>query len=150
MNKTIRELNIHYYVSITIMVLLFILVLTKTINFIDFIPVSVVAERYSLGITLIAIPIALKLFANILNKFSCYNEVEAIKTYKKATFIRLYIINIVNFANITLYAMSHNKNFIWMSVVLFVVYVFCKPSKDELEYMTVNKDEQDKEEQPNE
>ncbi len=35
--------------------------------------------------------------------------------------------------NIVLYAYSFNMNFFWFTVVLFIIYVFCKPSYPELE-----------------
>ena len=34
--------------------------------------------------------------------------------------------------NISLYAISGNMNFFWFTIVLFIIYVFCKPSYPEL------------------
>ena len=58
-----------------------------------------------------------------------------IKLYKRAFFLRLYIVTIVALANILLYALSRNTNFMWLTVVLFVVFAFCRPSLGEIENM---------------
>ena len=47
--------------------------------------------------------------------------------------LRMYIVNAVTAGNIFLYALSQSKNFIWLAVISFIVYMFCKPSCQELE-----------------
>ena len=138
MTKTIKQLNIHYYVSIIVLAILFLLVLFKLIGFAEISPsVGVVVERYVIGITLIAIPVALKLFADNVKKIPKGGDKNvAIRLYKKAFYIRLYIIHSVTLLNIVLFAVSRNNNFMWLAVVLFVVFVFCKPSLSELENIT--------------
>ena len=138
MTKTIKQLNIHFYVSIIVLAVLFLLVLLKKTGLESVqAPISVVLERYVIIITLIAIPAALKLFAHLIKKTpkGC-DTLTAIRSYRKAWFLRLYIIHVVALGNMLLYALSGNSNFMWFTVVLFVVYLFCKPSLPELENMT--------------
>ncbi len=147
MEILIKKLNYHFWVSIIVLGALFLLVLTRQINFADYLNVGVVAERYSIGLTLVAIPIALKLFADTIKKhFNNSTPELAIKVYSKSSLLRLYIINTMALVNIILLAMSNNSNFIWLTVVLFVVYIFCKPSYDELLSLTIKKKEDDEDE----
>ena len=147
MKQTIKKLNYHFYGIIAVLAILLILVLTGTISFVADEYVSIVAERYSIGLTLIAIPVALKLFANIVNKEENNTTIQkSIKTYQKASFIRLYIISVMTFANIMLYAMSNNQNFVWLSVALFVSFSFCRPSLAELQELAIKKEEETQDE----
>lgn len=142
MNKLIKTLNIHFFISIGILAVLFILVLINQISFVADEAVGVIAERYSIGLTLIAIPVALKLFADMLGKHTHSDDVNAAAAvYKKAFFLRLYIIHFMVLVNLVLYAMSHNMNFVWLTVVLFIVYIFCRPSLEELESLTIKEEE---------
>lgn len=144
MEKIIKDLNYHYYISFGVLAFLFILALSGLISFVAGTNVGVIAERYSIGLTLIAIPVALKLFADILRKHPSNSEQVAVeKVYKKASLSRLYILNVMTFINIILYAISHNMNFVWLTVVLFIVYIFCKPSHVELESLMIKEEGQE-------
>lgn len=137
MERLIKRLGYHYYGSIIVLAVLLALVFTNNISFLVDESVGVIAERYSIGLTLIAIPVALKLFANMIKKDSGdRSEAYAIKTYTKAFLLRQTIINVMAIVNIVMYAMSHNMNFVWLTVVLLVSLVFCKPSYLELESIT--------------
>lgn len=134
MTKTIKELNTHYYTSIIVLAILFLLVVFKLISFKIATPVTTTAEMYTIALTLIAIPVALKLFADKIKKIpNGTDKNKAIRLYKNAYFLRLYIINAVVLSNIMLFAISGNKNFMWLSVISFIVYMFCKPSQQELD-----------------
>ena len=151
MDKVIKKLRYHYYGSIVVLSILFILVITKQINLWVNEAIGVIAERYAIGLTLIAIPVALKMFADMIKKESADKSQErAIKVYTKAYLIRQTIINVMAIANMLMYAMSHNMNFLWLTVVLFVVFIFCKPSYVELESLTKSKDNIEEEEEDNE
>lgn len=137
MSKTIKELNAHYYGSIIVLAVLFLLTVFRLISFKTAVPITTTAEMYAIGLTLLAIPGALKLFAEKVKKTAKGTDKnKAIQSYKSAYFLRLYIINIVTLGNIVLYAISRNQNFMWLTVVLFVVFAFCKASQSELESVT--------------
>lgn len=137
MTKIIKELNAHYYGSIIVLAVLFLLTLFRLISFKTTIPATTTAEMYAIAITLITIPLALKLFAEKVKKTTKETDrSKAIQLYKNAYFLRLYMINIVTLGNIVLYAISRNQNFMWLTVVLFVVFAFCKTSQSELESVT--------------
>ncbi|MDO5663663.1 MAG: hypothetical protein Q4G63_00220 [Bacteroidia bacterium] len=134
MKSTIKKLSVHFWSSIIVLAILFLLVILKLISFETTFPVTVTAEMYAIGITLIAIPGALKLFADKIKKIpKGTDKVKVIQSFRSAYFLRLYIIDIVVMGNIFLFALSRNNNFMWLTIVLFVVFVFCKPSLNELE-----------------
>ena len=142
MDLTIRYLKLHYWLSLIILVAYFMLDLFNIVpSFSVAQGVGVIFERYSIVITIIAIPAALKLFSEILKKVTPTSSVDiAMKEYKKAFFIHLYIINAMTLMNILLYSISQNMNFFWLTVVLFIVYIFCKPSYPELEGLMKKKE----------
>lgn len=133
-DHTISYLKYQYWLSIVVLALYFILI------FFDLIPypfkgkeVSIILERYVIVITIIAIPVALKLFAEMLKKTPPSSSTNfVVGKYKKATDIRLAILNTVTLMNILLYAVSKNMNFFWFTIILFIIYIFCKPSYPEL------------------
>lgn len=134
MTKTIKELNTHYYLSIIVLAVLFLLVFFKAISFGTPFPVTTTAEMYAIGITLLAIPVALKLFADKIKKIPEGTEKnETVRRYRNAWLLRIYIVNTVTMGNIFLYAISRNNNFMWLAVISFIVYMFCKPSHQDLE-----------------
>lgn len=146
--KTVRNLNIHYRIHVVVVAALLLLAALRVINFSEYAHhVTVVAERYALMFTLLAIPAALKLFSVQLGKIPKNTEPQvAIRAYKKAYFIRLYIIGTAALANIVLYAASHNTNFMWLAVVLLVVYFFCAPSHHEAASLTETLKAEDRDE----
>ncbi len=59
----------------------------------------------------------------------------AIEIYKKASYLRLYTLSAITLGQIILFGYSQNMNFFWFTVVLFVVFLFCSPSYEELKAM---------------
>ena len=133
-NKVITLLKRHYYATFLLLAGLFLLLLLRLIPFPEgLLSGGVVLERYAIMITIIVIPVALKLFADRLKKIQRpLDESEAGKTYKKLFSLRLYSIAGVTLMNILLYGFSLNSNFVWLTVVLFIIFLFCKPSVVEL------------------
>lgn len=134
MKQTIKDLNIHFWTSIIVLAILFLLVIFKLISFGPIFAKTVTVEMYAIVLTLIAIPLALKLFADKIKKIPKGTDKDkVVQTYKNAYLLRLYIINAVVLGNIVLFALSGNNNFMWLTVVSFIVYMFCKPSHQDLE-----------------
>ncbi|MDD4777089.1 MAG: hypothetical protein PHV53_02255 [Fermentimonas sp.] len=133
-DRTISSLRLQYWLSIAVLASYFLLLIFDLLhNPFKGVEVGVTLERYAIVITIIAIPAAFKLFAEMLKKVSPASDIKTVvKSYKKASNIRLLIINIVTFMNISLYAISGNMNFFWFTIVLFIIYIFCKPSYSEL------------------
>lgn len=131
---TISSLRLQYWLSIAVLASFFLLIIFDLIPFpFEKNDISVTLERYAIVITIIAIPAALKLFAVMLKKVPSSPDTElVVKSYKKASSLRLLIINVATLMNISLYAISGNMNFFWFTIVLFIIYVFCKPSYPEL------------------
>lgn len=131
---TMKELKRQYWISIILLIVYFLLILFDLIPYpFEGKEVDVILERYAIVISIIAIPAALKLFAKMLKKVLPASNIDiVVKKYKRASSTRLHIINAVTLMNILLYAVSKNLNFFWLTVVLFIVYIFCKPSYPEL------------------
>jgi len=69
-DRTLRLLKRHYYGNIIFLAVLFLAALLRMLTISEAaVLVSVTVERYALMITIIAIPVALKLFADRLKKF---------------------------------------------------------------------------------
>jgi hypothetical protein len=137
-DETISSLKLYYWFSIAAVVPLFLLLISKILTIkVEGAEVSVTLERYAIVITILAIPAALKLFVEILKKTSPESDnATVIKRYKRASVIRLLIINAVTLMNIALYAISGNMNFFWFTIILFIIYYFCRPSYPELTGLT--------------
>lgn len=137
-DRIITHLKREYYGNLILLTGLFILVLLRSIPFPENIfEVSITLERYAILITLIAIPAALKLFSDRLKKAPRpMQPEEAAKKYKKLSRLRLYTISAVTLMNIVLFAFSRNTNFLWSTVVLLVVFLFCQPSYIELKSLS--------------
>lgn len=130
-----KRLQIHYYSCITIVAGL----LTGSFFIEPRAPLllQLSVEIYVIVITLLTIPLALKYFAAILRKTPAEILPDiALGIYRKAYLRRLYALTVVALGNITLFALSGNRNFMWLSVVLLLTYLFCKPSQQELSAMS--------------
>ncbi len=134
---TITLLNWHYWANIIFLVTLFLLVQTGIFPFFsDAKNVSVTLERYDIIILIIAVPLSLKLFADNVKKLARPVNIEsAIRIYKKASYMRLYTLSVITVVQIFLFGYSHHMNFFWLTIVLFITFLFCKPSYAELANM---------------
>jgi hypothetical protein len=134
MTETIKVLNRHYYIGIVVLAVFFLLVILKPMGFGSLVRVTMTAEMYAIGITLLAIPVALKLFAEKIKKIpKGTGKNSTMKRYKNSWLLRMYIVNAVTAGNVFLFAFSQNRNFMWLALISFLVYMFCKPSCQELE-----------------
>ena len=141
-DRTIKKLKQQYWISIAVLTVYFLLILFDlTHHFFEKVEISVVLERYVIVISIIAIPVALKLFADTIKRAPPTSNIDlVIKKYIKASNIRLYTINAVTLMNIILYSLSRNMNFFWITIVFFIVYIFCKPSYPELANLLKNEE----------
>lgn len=143
MDKAIGLLRGHYFGNIIVLVVIFLLIVSGLIPFFtDGLLINTTVERYAIMITIIVIPASLKYFAHRLKKLPRpMGTGEATAKYKSAFFLRLYPISTVTLMHIVLFGFSRNMNFFWFTIVLFIIFFFCKPSYEELENLT--KDEQE-------
>ncbi len=131
--KTIHQLKAHFYIYVAMVAVFFLLALFDVFPFTQNPQLNNLAvQQYAIILTLIAIPAALKLFAVKFKKIDKTDKIFAIQEYKKIYFLRLYIIGFATLANIVLFALTRNNNFMWLAVISLVIYAFCKPSADEI------------------
>lgn len=151
-DQLIGRLKKHYFGHIIVLAILLIIILFHIIIlFPDPHPVSVTAERYILLLTFIAVPAVLKWYAVQIKKLplladktdkadevgkvgevSEVNQGRIRKRYQLLWMIRLFILSALTLLHILLYAYSRNKNFFWLSLVLLIFFMFCKPSAQEV------------------
>jgi uncharacterized membrane protein len=135
MRRRINLLKRHYWISIAVMALLFLLALVRATLADPLVQTTVTVE-------MLAIPGALKLFAEKIRKVSQGSSRETIvKRYRNAWLLRIYVVNLVAAGNILLYGLSQGRNFMWLALVSFIVYMFCQPSLQELESVVREKKE---------
>lgn len=140
----IQRLKYLFYIALGIQVILLISVAFKWINLMsDTATVSLTVERYTLLITLISIPGALKLFSIIMkgNKHSKREE-ETTMLYIKAYTVRFSILILVATMNIFLFALTFNQNFLLLTLTTFTAYIFTYPSDNHLKVTEEEEEEE--------
>lgn len=142
-DATVKLLKTHYWINIIVLATLFILAMFKLTPFFEEKQVvNIVVERYIIVITIMAIPGILKLFSVLLRKVPKEARPEIVfSKYKKAYYTRLYTIGLLTLINIFLYDYSGNLNFFWITAVLFILYIYCKPSFPELKKLLISEEE---------
>lgn len=142
-DATVKLLKTHYWINIIVLATLFILAMFKLTPFFEEKQVvNIVVERYIIVITIMAIPGILKLFSVLLKKVPKEARPEIVfSKYKKAYYTRLYTIGLLTLINIFLYDYSGNLNFFWITTVLFILYIYCKPSFPELKKLLISEEE---------
>ena len=140
---TVKLLKTHYWINIIVLATLFILAMFKLTPFFEEKQVvNIVVERYIIVITIMTIPGILKLFSVLLKKVPKEARPEIVfSKYKKAYYTRLYTIGLLTLINIFLYDYSGNLNFFWITAVLFILYIYCKPSFPELKKLLISEEE---------
>lgn len=133
-NKIHKQLSAIFWINFLFFILGFLCLLySKGPDFGNGVESNVTFERYAIILTLASIPLALKLFHNIVNKANKENNGNLEKTYKKAYFIRLAILDIAAIVSIAGFYLYEANNFIYMTIVILAALVFCYPNKSILD-----------------
>ena len=90
----------------------------------------VVFERYAIIITLISIPLALKLFHSQTKKAESDEDDIYLKKYKTAYYLRFAIIDAAIIFNLVGFYLFQSQNLILMAVICIFALFFCYPPKD--------------------
>lgn len=93
---------------------------------------NVILERYAILITLIGIPLALKLFHSQVKKLSKANYLLYLKKYHIQYIIRLLILLSICFFNIICLYITGAKNFYFLIIITIFVFFLCAPQKAHL------------------
>ncbi|MDR0333225.1 MAG: hypothetical protein LBI15_07135 [Dysgonamonadaceae bacterium] len=147
-NNIIKQLKMHYRGNIIFLALFFVLVFFRIVKFgAGEMDLSVALKQYIIVFTMIIIPVSLKWFPTKLKKLPRPAEKSvAEKVYKNAFLWRLYPLCIATLINIVFFGLTRNvvaveghniawfgvNDFFWFSIVMFIVFAFCRTSKDEL------------------
>jgi hypothetical protein len=123
-----RRLKIMYAVSIAVSSILFIAVFLT--NEWSESSSNTTLERYAILITLIGIPLALKLFHN---RTKGLDNAGYIVKYQKQYTLRMAILEAVFLFNLISLHITGAKNFIFMIIITIFALVLCAPQKVNLE-----------------
>lgn len=132
--KNIKKLWTIFYGTLIAIAVLFLLILFRVIDFSTSQALPIAVSQYTIIATLIGIPAALKIYANMVKGNT--GGTNLLSLYNKAFGIRLAIIELLMLANTILFGLSRDKNYMWAVVVLGVILIFCKPSLTELQNLT--------------
>jgi hypothetical protein len=130
-SSTYRRLRLIYIGSIAVSTLLFIAVflMNEGRQPIE----SILLERYAILITLIGIPLALKLFHNKTKVLNTSEIVDYLRKYYKQYVLRLIILELIFLFNLISLHRTGEKNFIFMIIITIFALVLCAPQKANLE-----------------
>lgn len=133
-------LKIYYATTIVISIIAFMLTVAYTTKYSISAP-NTILERYSIIITLIGIPLSLKIFHNKLKSLKL-GTIEAFsKGYKQQYIIRLSILTIICFFNIGSLYITGSKNFYFMVIVTIFAFFLCAPQKARIDETTNEENE---------
>lgn len=134
LESMIQSLKYLFYIAFGIQIIVFVSIAFKWIDLSsEAVTVPVTIERYALLLTLVSIPVALKLFFFIMKKNkNPEDESTTNNIYVKAFITRFGILFLVASINIILFAFSLNQNFMLCTLVTFTAYLFTYPSANYL------------------
>lgn len=134
LESMIHSLKYLFYIAFGIQIIVFVSIAFKWIDLSsEAVTVPVTIERYALLLTLVSIPVALKLFFFIMKKNkNPEDESTTNNIYVKAFITRFGILFLVASINIILFAFSLNQNFMLCTLVTFTAYLFTYPSANYL------------------
>lgn len=91
-------------------------------------------ERYGIIITLICIPLALKIHNDNLKKYKILSADRDInKMYKKSYFIKIFILQSVMIFNSLCLYFSGSKSFFFLAFITLVSFFLSSPNKNEID-----------------
>lgn len=126
--------------AIIISVLAFMLVVAYTTKY-DISSPSVILERYAIVITLIGIPLSLKLFHDKLKKTDASDTQLYMQKYRLYYLLRMgALLFIYLFNTVSLY-ITGSKNFYFMVIITIFAFFLCAPQKVYID--TDNNEEQE-------
>lgn len=127
-----KTLKIVFIASILLSIAIFLFVYFAVNKYTDS-GVNVILERYAIAITLIGIPVALKLFHSQVSKLDKNNQ-QYLKKYQIQYALRLFILEGVYLFNLISFYITGGKNFIFMIIITIFALFLCAPQKAHLEY----------------
>ncbi len=144
----IRNLKVLFYITFTVQLVFFVSFAFQWINISpNSTTIPIALERYTLLITMLSIPGALKLYSMIMSKNKHPEDTNfTTALYRKAYITRFGILFFVATLNIILYAISFNKNFMLLTLITFTAYIFSYPSEGYLNITEETEDEKDRKE----
>lgn len=130
-DKLYKLLKIIFWINILVVcgVTLFMLQI-KGPDFGENVQSNVLFERYSIILTLIAVPLALKLFSVLVNRKKDLHGNDFLNSYLWIYVLRTAILDIAAVVNIVGFFIYEASNFVYLTVVVLFALCFTFPGKD--------------------
>lgn len=126
-----KKLRIIFWVDIIILVsIIGYLMYIKGPVWGEDIETNIILERYAIIVTMVCIPLALKLFHSKTKKLEKLPKDKILNKYSEQYILRLVILNIAVAFNIVGFYLYESQNFILMAIISIFSILFCYPSKD--------------------
>ena len=110
--RTINSLKNHFYIHVSVVIVLFLLIVFNVIPLPDYSQsIGLTVQTYSIMLTLIALPGALKLYSVNVKKKQTEDKDKTVKYYRKIFFQRLYIVSFALLLNMILFGFTRVQNY---------------------------------------
>ena len=140
--KTYRQLQIIYSIFFAIGIIVFVvLTLINLKQILHGGDANPVLERYAIGITLIGIPLSLKIYHYLMKKITNQRREKKMRFYNKIYIIRLGILEFVLACNAIGLYITGVRNFFYMIFITIIAFLFCLPNKMEFETLCDNEND---------
>ncbi len=137
------KLRLYFILSIIISILAFVLTVAYTQKY-AISNSSVIWERYGIMLTLIGIPVSLKLFHIQVKKLNKSNFNEYLRKYHILYILRLLVLLVICFFNIVSLYITGSKNFYFLIIITIFAFFLCVPSKVQLQEEETNENTESK------
>lgn len=131
--RTIKSLKNHFYIHVSVVIVLFLLIVFNVIPLPDYSQsIGLTVQTYSIMLTLVALPGALKLYSVNVKKKQTDDIDKTTKYFRKIFFQRLYIVAFALLLNMILFGFTRVQNYAWLALISLMIYAFCMPREDDL------------------
>ncbi len=132
-DRTIKSLKNHFYIHVSVMIVLFLLIYFKIIPLPDYSAnIGLAAQTYTIMFTLVALPGSLKLYSVNIKKKQTDSIEKATKYFRKIFFRCLYIVAFTVIINMLLFGFTRVQNYAWLALISLMTYAFCMPRENDL------------------
>lgn len=132
-DRTIKRLKNHFYIHVSVIIVLFLLIYFKIIPLPDYsASIGLTVQTYTIMFTLVALPGSLKLYSVNIKKKQTNSIEKTTKYFRKIFFQCLYIVAFTVIINMLLFGFTRVQNYGWLALISFMTYAFCMPREDDL------------------
>lgn len=130
---TIKRLKKHFYIHVSVVILLFLLIFFNVIPFPDYSEsIGLTTQTYTIMLTLVALPASLKLYSVNIKKKQTDDKEKTVHFFREIYFQRLYMVAFAVSINMLLFGFTRVQNYAWLALISLIIYAFCMPQEADL------------------